>query len=121
MSQNKDTMSIFSFLFKEQNLPDAIAILDREDYKSAISKGKVQLVDVRTKREFMAGHIKGAKNIDFFQGSSFESNFSELKKDQPVYLYCQSGNRSQKAARKLVKMGFDKVYDLRGGYRTWTY
>lgn len=117
--QNRNGMSIFSFLFKEQNLPDAIAILDRKDYKSAISKGKAQLVDVRTKREFMSGHIKGAKNIDFFQGSSFESEFSKLKKDQAVYLYCQSGNRSQKAARKLVKMGFNKVYDLRGGYRNW--
>ena len=62
-------MSIFSFLFKEQTLPDEIKILDREAYKEAISKGKVQLVDVRTKREFASGHIKGAKNIDFFQPS----------------------------------------------------
>ncbi|MCK0160988.1 rhodanese-like domain-containing protein [Allomuricauda sp. F6463D] len=114
-------MSIFSFLFKEQNLPDEIDILDREDYKNAISKGKVQLVDVRTRGEFMSGHIKGAKNIDFFQGASFETAFSKLNKDQPIYLYCQSGNRSQKAARKLVIMGFSKVYDLRGGYRAWSY
>lgn len=61
-------MSIFSFLFKEQNLPDEINILDRDKYKEAISKAKVQLVDVRTKREFMSGHIKGAKNIDFSKG-----------------------------------------------------
>ncbi len=114
-------MSMFSFLFKEQNLPDEINILDKEKYKEAISKGKVQLVDVRTRREFMLGHIKGAKNVDFFQGSVFESAFSKLKKDAPVYIYCQSGNRSQKAARKLVGLGFTKVYDLRGGYRLWRY
>jgi len=114
-------MSIFSFLFKEQNLPDEIQIMDREEYKDAISKGKVQLVDVRTKGEFMSGHIKGAKNIDFFQGSAFESAFSKMKKDAPLYIYCQSGNRSQKAARKLISMGFTKVYDLRGGYRSWCY
>ncbi len=119
--QNNDSMSLFGFLFKEQNLPDEIDILDREEYKKAISKGKVQLVDVRTKREFMSGHIKGAKNIDFFQGPAFGAAFSKLKKDQPIYLYCQTGNRSQKAARKLVKMGFTKVYDLRGGYRIWNY
>ena len=103
-------MSIFSFLFKEQNLPDEIQIMDREEYKDAISKGKVQLVDVRTKGEFMSGHIKGAKNIDFFQGSAFESAFSKMKKDAPLYIYCQSGS-----------MGFTKVYDLRGGYRSWSY
>jgi len=114
-------MSILSFLFKGLQVPEEVKILDREDYKKAISKGKVQLVDVRTRGEFMAGHIKGAGNIDFFQGSNFESAFSKLKKDKPLYIYCQSGNRSQKAARKLVNMGFKEVYDLRGGYRTWTY
>lgn len=114
-------MSILSFLFKEQDLPDTIKILDREEYKKAISKGKVQLVDVRTRAEFVSGHIKGARNIDFFQGSAFEAAFLKMKKDKPIYLYCQSGNRSQKAARKLVEMGFAEVYDLRGGYRTWSY
>ncbi|MDF0707873.1 rhodanese-like domain-containing protein [Flagellimonas okinawensis] len=114
-------MSLLSFLFKGQSLPDEIQILDREEYKKAISKGKVQLVDVRTKGEFMSGHIKGAKNIDFFQGSAFDNAFSKINKEKPVYLYCQSGNRSQRAARKLVKMGFTEVYDLRGGYRTWSY
>ncbi|MEE1961846.1 rhodanese-like domain-containing protein [Allomuricauda taeanensis] len=108
-------------MFKEQNLPDEIQIMDREAYKEAISKGKVQLVDVRTKGEFMSGHIKGAKNIDFFQGSAFETAFSKLRKDVPVYIYCQSGNRSQKAARRLVDLGFTKVYDLRGGYSSWSH
>ncbi|WP_313795052.1 rhodanese-like domain-containing protein [Flagellimonas taeanensis] len=108
-------------MFKEQNLPDEIQIMDREAYKEAISKGKVQLVDVRTKGEFMSGHIKGAKNIDFFQGSAFETAFSKLRKDVPIYIYCQSGNRSQKAAKRLVDLGFTKVYDLRGGYRSWSH
>ncbi len=109
-------MSLLSFLFKGQTLPDQVQLLDREDYKTAISKGKVQLVDVRTRAEFMAGHIKGASNIDFFQGSAFQAAFSKLKKDKPLYIYCQSGNRSQKAVRILVDMGFQEVYDLRGGY-----
>lgn len=114
-------MSIFSFLFKGQNLSDEIQIMDGDAYKTAISKGKVQLVDVRTKGEFMSGHIKGAKNIDFFQGAAFETAFSKLKKDVPVYIYCQSGNRSQRAAKRLVDLGFTKVYDLRGGYRSWSH
>lgn len=114
-------MSILSFLFKEHNLSDKVQILDKEEFTKAISKGKVQLVDVRTKGEFMSGHIKGAKNIDFFQRSAFETAFSKLRKDVPVYIYCQSGNRSQKAAKKLVEMGFEQVYDLRGGYRSWNY
>ncbi|RDY60069.1 rhodanese-like domain-containing protein [Flagellimonas nanhaiensis] len=115
-------MSIFSFLFGGSgNTSDAIKVLDGENYKRAISKGKVQLVDVRTPREYGAGHIKNAKNIDFFQRSSFEAGFSKLEKGKPVYLYCQSGNRSLKAARRLVAMGFSEIYDLKGGYRAWSY
>lgn len=114
-------MSILNFLFKRQTNLDAIKVLNVEDYRNAISNGKVQLVDVRTSREFASEHIKGAKNIDYFQQSAFKATFSKMDKDRPVYLYCQSGNRSQKAARKLVDMGFSSVYDLRGGYRMWKY
>ena len=42
-----------------------------------------------------------------------------MDKDKPVYLYCRSGARSQKAARKLIDMGFEKVYDLKGGFMRW--
>ena len=76
-------MSILSFLFGGSNQSDSIKVLGRDDYKKAIGKGKVQLVDVRTAREYGAGHIKNAKNIDFFQRSSFEAGFSNLKKDKP--------------------------------------
>lgn len=114
-------MSFLNFLFRGPINSDAIEELNAEDYKKAISNGRVQLVDVRTSREFASRHIKGAQNIDYFQQSAFKATFSKMDKDKPVYLYCQSGNRSKKAARKLVDMGFSAVYDLRGGYRTWKY
>ncbi len=112
-------MSILDFLFKKSTASDSIKIIDRAAYKKAISKNKSQLVDVRTPREFRAGHIDGAKNIDFFQRAGFNDAFSKMDKNQPVYLYCQSGSRSQKAARRLVKMGFHQVYDLKGGFGRW--
>ncbi|MDC6366229.1 MULTISPECIES: rhodanese-like domain-containing protein [Flavobacteriaceae] len=113
-------MSILSFLFGGSDSSDSIKVLSKEDYKKGITKGKVQLVDVRTPREYGSGHIKGAKNVDFFQRSSFEAAFSKFDKTKPVYVYCQSGNRSQKAAKRLINMGFLEVYDLRGGYRAWS-
>lgn len=114
-------MSILNFLFKRQTNTEGIEVLNAEDYRNAISNGKVQLVDVRTSREFASGHIKGAQNIDFFKQPEFKATFSKMDSDKPVYLYCQSGNRSQKAARKLVAMGFSAVYDLHGGYSMWKY
>lgn len=113
-------MSFFSFLFggnKQQN--DTIFILDKPSFKIAVSSEKVQLVDVRTPREFKGGHIKNAKNIDFFNQSDFVNEFNKLNKEEPIYLYCRSGNRSQKAAQKLDRLGFKKIFDLRGGYLSW--
>ncbi len=113
-------MSIFTSLFgaKAQEL-DQVEILSPKEFKSQITKKIIQLVDVRTPREFNGGHIKGAKNIDMFQQANFELQFGKLAKDQPVYLYCRSGMRSQKAARRLVKLGFEQIYDLQGGYINW--
>ncbi len=113
-------MSFFSFLFgsnTQQN--DIIKILDPVSFKTGINSKKVQLVDVRTPNEYNGGHIKNAKNIDFFNQSDFLKEFNKLNKEEPIYLYCRSGNRSQKAAQKLDSLGFKKIFDLRGGYMNW--
>lgn len=113
-------MSFLSTLFGTKNeTSEKIAILDRESYANAIIGDKVQLVDVRTSKEYRGGHIKNAFNIDFFNVTNFKKSFEKLDKDKPVYLYCRSGARSQKAARRLVDMGFSKIYDLKGGYIRW--
>lgn len=48
-----------------------------------------------------------------------EIAFKKLDPSKAVYLYCRSGNRSGKAAKLLVSLGFNEVYDLRGGYASW--
>ena len=113
-------MSLLSFLFKSKiQEKDTIKILDKSSFKTAINSGNVQLVDVRTANEFNGGHIKDAKNIDFFKQNNFIINFNKFNKEEPIYLYCRSGNRSQKAARKLDGLGFKKIFDLKGGYMNW--
>lgn len=112
-------MSFFSFLFgANTQQTDTITVLDKADFKEAIVK-KVQLVDVRTPKEYADGYIKDAINIDFFNQMEFVGAFEKLKKEEPVYIYCRSGNRSQNAARKLDSLGFKEIYDLRGGYMNW--
>lgn len=98
---------------------EGVQVLNPSEYKAAISNGAAQLVDVRSKGEFMGGHIKGAKNIDFFDQGSFKSKFEKLDKNKPLYIYCQSGNRSRSASKVLSQMGFSEIYDLRGGYMSW--
>jgi rhodanese-related sulfurtransferase len=113
-------MSFFTTFFgANAQSTDRIKILSPQDFKSSSSQKNVQLIDVRTANEFLTGHIKKAVNMDIFQQTLFVEKSKTLDKDQPVYLYCRSGVRSQKAARKLIDMGFTRIYDLQGGINKW--
>jgi rhodanese-related sulfurtransferase len=113
-------MGFFASLFglNAQTIEE-ITVLDATEFKEGISKRKVALIDVRTANEFNAGKIKNSVNIDFFN-PQFITCFSKYNKEEPIYLYCKSGNRSGKAAKKLAKLGFTEIYDLKGGYSGWS-
>lgn len=76
------------------------------------------VIDVRTPGEFADGHLAGAPNVDFM-AADFAERFEELDLDAatPVYLYCRSGNRSNRAAQLLRSRGFEKAYNI-GGYES---
>lgn len=115
-------MSFLSSLFgANAQKYDHISVLNPQEFKEAISEENVQLIDVRTAQESSEGAIKNSINIDFFQQETFENEFSKLDKEKPVYVYCRSGNRSHKAAVQLESMGFNKIYDLKGGYVKWPF
>ncbi|GGD24287.1 hypothetical protein GCM10011343_13100 [Flavobacterium orientale] len=95
-----------------------IKVIAPDAFKTAIAKGEVQLVDVRTPEEFSEGAIGHALNNNV-NGPDFETEILKLDKTQPVYVYCRSGARSQIAAKKMVDLGFTEVIDLEGGYLNW--
>lgn len=81
-------------------------------------KNHAIIIDVRTAKEFEKGAIHGALNFDYFK-RDFIHNFNDLDKSEPLYIYCRSGFRSHKALKKLICLGFEQVYDLKGGYLAW--
>ncbi len=83
----------------------------REGYR------KAQLIDVREPNEFDNGHILGARNIPMTQ---MKMRLQEIRPDKPVYLYCQSGMRSGRAAQLLYKKGYKDLSHLQGGFKKWT-
>jgi rhodanese-related sulfurtransferase len=112
-------MSLLSILFGSKTPKnDNIKLLSPEEFKAQIKNKKVQLVDVRTPREFNQGCIEESINIDFYSGK-FNVNFDKLDRDKAVYVYCRSGSRSRQSANKLSKMGFTELYDLKGGFMKW--
>jgi rhodanese-related sulfurtransferase len=71
-------------------------------------------IDVRTKGEFLTGHIEGAMCIDI-QDPSFLSEIQKLDTSKTYFVYCRSGNRSGHAVVIMKSIGFEHLYDLDGG------
>lgn len=86
------------------------------EYQSDFDTKEHVLVDVRTPQEYNQGMIENAININV---EELASRVDELPKDEPIVLYCRSGNRSAQAAQILEDAGFTEVYDL-GGVIDWT-
>ncbi|OLS41714.1 rhodanese-like domain-containing protein [Bacillus sp. MRMR6] len=78
---------------------------------------KAQLIDVREPNEFEGGHILGARNIPM---SQMKTRMKEIRPDLPVYLYCQSGMRSGRAAQFLNRKGYKQLTQLQGGFKKWS-
>ncbi len=97
-----------------------LLILDKDQFNKKLAETQtVQLIDVRTPEEYVAGSIPNSLNIDFYS-DDFEKRMKALDKERPVFVYCKSGGRSGKTAKKLQKGGFKEVYDLKGGYTNWS-
>jgi rhodanese-related sulfurtransferase len=76
------------------------------------------IIDVRTPREYNAGHIPGANLLPV---QLFAQHLEQLEqyRDEDILLYCASGNRSTVAAKMLIDAGFTRVYNLRKGFGDW--
>lgn len=74
------------------------------------------LIDVRRKDEYDAGKIPRAINIPV---DEIRNRLDEIPKDKTIYIYCEAGLRGYLAQRILRQNGFDKVFNLSGGYKTW--
>ena len=96
-------------------LKKAVTTLTQEEFIKGYRKA--QLIDLREPKEFEAGHILGARNIPTTQ---FRQRHKEIRPDLPVYLYCQNTGRSARAALQLKKKGYNQIYQLQGGFKTWT-
>jgi rhodanese-related sulfurtransferase len=86
----------------------------------------VVYIDVRTEREFAAGHPQGAVNIpvafpDPARGMMMNPDFvkvveSHFPKDKKIIVGCQAGPRSNAAANLLQQAGYQDVSNMVGGF-----
>ncbi len=101
---------------KSKSQSDSISVITPTEFKEKSVSHTI--IDVRTPQEFSEGHIDGAVNINFFD-ETFLDQIAKYEKKEPLFIYCKSGNRSGKAAKKITDLGFKQVYDLDGGILNW--
>ena len=96
---------MFDFLKKDDS-----KVIHVNDLDSLI--GKIELIDIREPYEYKSGSIRTAKNIPM--GNLLSGPDKYLNKQKTYYIMCQSGGRSGRATKMLVKQGFD-VINVAGG------
>ncbi|MBK7857061.1 MAG: helix-turn-helix domain-containing protein [Archangiaceae bacterium] len=93
-----------------------VTALRPHDAQALISKGEVDVVDVRDPSEFSTGHVPRARNVPL--GELKADPRGKLPRD-PVLLVCAKGVRSQTAAGLAEALGFKDVFQLTGGTNAW--
>ena len=84
---------------------------------AAIRRGAL-LLDVRTREEFLRGHIPNALHLA--RGTlefEVEKRAPDLRTE--IVMYCGAGNRSALSADNLQRMGYTNVKSLAGGLQAW--
>ena len=82
-------------------------------FSSLLSSNEVIVKDVRSFEEVKTGIIQDAIHIEWTKIDK-EITKIDITKDQPIYLYCRSGNRSGKAAVILESIGYTNVINAGG-------
>ena len=87
----------------------AILLINRED---------ALVLDVRDAGDYGAGHILGAKNLPLARLEEGAGDIAK-RKDRPVIVYDEDGQRTAKEAAALKRQGFTQVVNLSGGLGAW--
>jgi len=78
------------------------------------------VLDVRTDAEVAEGIIPNAVHIDIYKGQGFLKEVEKLDRHKNYYVYCKAGGRSAQACAVMNQLGFERTYNLVGGFSEWT-
>jgi rhodanese-related sulfurtransferase len=108
-------MSIFFINCDKKQYVETITTLE---LKELLATKDIQLMDVRAPEEISEGFIETAVFANYFDDDFKTKASNQLDKSKIVYLYCRSGNRSEKAGVILKEVGFNVIH-VSGGFNQW--
>ena len=122
-SSAKDPVNIAGYV-AENILTDKVKVISWKELQES-DPAETQLLDVRTTGEYESGTIKNAHNIPVDELRNRMSEINELteiarEKNKKIVVFCRIGLRAYLAYRILVQNGFENVFNLSGGYLTFS-
>ncbi|MDA8768805.1 rhodanese-like domain-containing protein [Winogradskyella sp.] len=98
-----------------------MADLQQKDWTKLLFEDNNSVVlDVRTLDEVEElGIIPEALHIDIFKGQGFIDEIQKLDTSKNYFVYCKAGGRSAQACAIMNQLGFEKTYNLLGGFTEW--
>ncbi|HOU90382.1 MAG TPA: rhodanese-like domain-containing protein [Polyangiaceae bacterium] len=95
----------------------AVPEITAAELAARLAKGeRLQLLDVRTRREHAQSRVPGAVSVPI---TELSTRLDELDPQRPTVAICLSAHRSVPAVRLLQRRGFRDVVQLAGGMRAW--
>lgn len=113
-SSAKDPINIAGFV--AENILKGSLKQIHWDQLLEMDKNSIFLLDVRTNEEYQLGTIPGSVNIPV---DELRKNLYKIPKDKKVIVFCGVGLRGYVAYRILAQNGFENIYNLAGGYKTY--
>ena len=93
-----------------------VPLITVEEFKD-LDKHNVYLLDTREAKEYRVSHLKNARHVGYFWFDM--RSVYDIPKDATIVLYCSVGLRSEKIGEKLLKAGYQNVYNLYGSIFEW--
>lgn len=110
-----DMTAVHAQVAAQRALLDKPKEVSLDDLAAAMADGSVRVIDCREPMEYRAGHVSGAELMPL---GRLPEQVNELRGETPVYVICQSGNRSLQAADFLRRAGIE-AYSVAGGTGGW--
>jgi len=108
---------VIRHIIESDSTERAMQIEPRDLSGKLINRERINLLDVRTREEFEAVKIDGAK---LFTQELMQEILGKWSREDPFVIYDHTGTKSLDAAAYFQGHGFENVKVLRGGIDAWS-
>lgn len=80
----------------------------------------LNIIDLRTEEEFLyEGKLEGAILLDIKKPRLFKREVKKLDRSKKYLVYCATGKLSKECCEFLIEEGFEDIYEIIGGLKSW--